>query len=93
MPSSFLRQLDQGFDLVLLAMRSASSAPAMGSPSSRAGGYGDVLPGLLGISLLMPSQKHVAHVQHAAHVADRRARSHGAEGGDLADGVPCRICL
>ena len=37
--------------------------------------------------------EHVAHVQHAAHVADGRARCHGAEGGDLADGIAAVLVL
>ena len=47
----------------------------------------DVQARLVGNELGDAIAEGVAHVQHAAHVADGRARGHGAEGGDLADGV------
>jgi len=46
-----------------------------------------VLARLVGDQLADAVAKGVAHVQHPAHVADRRARRHGAEGGDLAHRV------
>ncbi len=47
-------------------------------------GNGDVLPRLIGNQLGHAVAKGVRHVEHPPHIAHRRARGHGAKGGNLA---------
>ncbi len=53
----------------------------------------DMGSGLVRYQLADAIAKGVAHVQHPAHVADRGARGHGAEGGDLAHGILAVLVL
>jgi hypothetical protein len=83
-----LRQLDQRAHLVFLAV-------ALGQQWLDLHGAvdGDVLARLVGDQLADAVAEGVAHVQHAPDVADRRARRHGAEGGDLAHRVLAVLAL
>ena len=83
-----LRQLDQRAHLVFLAI-------ALGQQWLDLHGAldGDVLARLVGDQLADAVAEGVAHVQHTPDVADRRARRHGAEGGDLAHRVLAVLAL
>ena len=89
MPSSFCARSQQRLDLVLaLAAARPGSAPDLDRV-----GDGDVLARLVRDQLADAVAERVAHVQHAAHVADGGARGHGAEGGDLAHRVAAVLVL
>ena len=90
-----LRHLDEVFNVFFLGQ-------ALGQDRLGFNGVGVLVPVFFGVgrvlerdvqSRLVRNQlgdaiaKAVAHVHHPAHIADHRARGHGAKGGNLADGV------
>ena len=65
--------------LLLVASRARRAAAPSRAPAASVMS----LPGWKGISLAMPSQKHVRQIEHAADVAHRRLGRHRAERRDL----------
>ena len=96
-----LRQLDQGLDVLFLG-------DSLGQQRLHLDRVVVLVALLLGLGRVLQRHAHaglvrnqladavaegVAHVEHTAHVADRRARRHGAEGGNLADRVLAVLAL
>ena len=77
-----LRQLQEGFDVVLFGQTFGQNRLGLNGP-----GNGNVLARLVGYEFADAVTKGVAHVEHAAHIADRRAGGHGAKSHNLADRI------
>ena len=78
----FLRQRQQSFDIVFFVQTLCQNRLCLDRAID-----GDVLTWLIGNELADAITKHVTHVEHTAHIANSRTRRHGAEGGNLADGI------
>ncbi len=78
----FLGQRQQGFNFVFFVQTLGQNRLGLDGAID-----GDVLPWLVGNEFADAIAEHVAHVEHTTHVTDGRASGHGAEGGNLADGI------